>query len=187
MNGNSLELVKDFKYLGSWVDETTNDMKVRIALAWQALNGMRSIWKSQLSDRLKLNFFTATVESVFLYGCESWTLTKQLERKIDGTYTRMLRDVKQIHWSSHTPNSQVYGTMPKISTKIRARRLRFAGHCFRQTDLPVSKLVLWAPTHGVRASGRPQLSYPRHDLPRYRTQTRDRQVWRDIIYHVLAT
>ena len=64
MNGNSLELVKDFKYLGSWVDETTNDMKVRIALAWQALNGMRSIWKSQLSDRLKLNFFTATVESV---------------------------------------------------------------------------------------------------------------------------
>ena len=33
MNGNSLELVKDFKYLGSWVEETAKDTKVWIDLA----------------------------------------------------------------------------------------------------------------------------------------------------------
>ena len=43
-----LKEVKDFKYLGAWVDSTEQDLKVRKALAWRALTGMNSVWNSNL-------------------------------------------------------------------------------------------------------------------------------------------
>ena len=46
--GTDLKEVKDFKYLGSWVNSTEQDLKVRKALAWKALNGMASAWSSNL-------------------------------------------------------------------------------------------------------------------------------------------
>ncbi|KAJ4943537.1 hypothetical protein JOQ06_006037 [Pogonophryne albipinna] len=72
--GTVLKEVKDFKYLGSWVNSTEQDLKVRKALAWRALNGMTSVWNSNLPRQIKLSFFYATVESVLLYGSECWTL-----------------------------------------------------------------------------------------------------------------
>ena len=80
---------QDFKYLGSWCDQT-NDLHTRKALAWKVLNKLDKIWKSDLPKKHKLNFFRATVESVLLYGCATWTLTKAEEKALDGTYTRML-------------------------------------------------------------------------------------------------
>ena len=35
--------------------------------------------------------FVATVESVLLYGAETWTLTANQERALNGVYARMLR------------------------------------------------------------------------------------------------
>ena len=42
---------------------------------------------------MKLSFFQAAVVSILLYGCTTWTLTKRLEKKLDGNYTRMLRAI----------------------------------------------------------------------------------------------
>ena len=108
---------------------------------------------------LKKRFFISTVEAILLYGCESWALTEQMEKALNGTYTRMLRKVMNIHWSSHTPNEQLYGNLPRVADKIAARRLRLAGHCFRHPELSTQKLILWEPTHGKRGSGRPQTTY----------------------------
>ena len=73
------EEVSDFKYLGGWIDNSKQDIKTRKALAWTALNSMKSIWTSNLPRNGKVSFFLATVESVLLYGCESGTLTKEME------------------------------------------------------------------------------------------------------------
>ena len=35
------------------------------------------------------SFFQAAVVSILLYRCTTWTLTKRLEKKLDGNYTRM--------------------------------------------------------------------------------------------------
>ena len=71
VDGSSLEEVNDFKYLGSWVQSTEQDIRVRKALAWKACNKLSKIWKYTLSRDLKVKLFQATVESVLLYGCES--------------------------------------------------------------------------------------------------------------------
>ena len=70
-NGDDLERQDDFKYLGSWVDSTEKDVRIRKAQAWKSLNGMQKIWNSKMSRNLKIRLFVATIESILLYGCES--------------------------------------------------------------------------------------------------------------------
>ena len=65
---------------------------------------MNSIWKSRLPDNMKRNFFRATVESVLIYGYVSWTLTKSLEKRFNGNYTRMLRIILNRSWKDHANN-----------------------------------------------------------------------------------
>ena len=103
---------------------------------------MNTIWKSKLSTNLKRQFFRAAVESVLVYGSVTWTLTASLEKKIDGTYTRMLRAVTNKSWRDHLTNEQLYGNIPKISKSIRMHRLRFAGHSWRSKYEVASDLVL---------------------------------------------
>ena len=72
-------------------------MAVRKALAWKALNGMTKIWTLDMKLYLNKWFFLSTVKSILLYGCESWSITETQGRSLNGTYTRMLRKVLNIH------------------------------------------------------------------------------------------
>ena len=47
---------------------------------------MKNMVKSDVPQSLEVKFFTATVESVLLYGRESWTLTSRLEKRLDNCY-----------------------------------------------------------------------------------------------------
>ena len=102
IEGDDLGVVQDFIYIRSWVDCTAKDIRIRKAMAWQACNKVTKIWKSSLPRKFKTMLLSVTVESVFLYGCESWTLTKSLEKRLDGCYTRMLRAALHISWRAHT-------------------------------------------------------------------------------------
>jgi len=155
----TLEVVEEFTYLGSLVSSSTADIKKRIALTWTACNSLRKIWRSSLSNNFKLRLFCSTVESVLLYGCEAWTLTKQLSSKLDGCYTRLLRSALAVNWQDHVPNKDLYGTLEKVTDKIRHRRMKLAGHCFRHPEEVASSLVLWTPAHGKRSRGRPSRNF----------------------------
>ena len=43
-----------------------------------------------LSDEIKRNFFQVVIVSILLYGGTSWTLTKRIDKKLHGKYSRML-------------------------------------------------------------------------------------------------
>ncbi|XP_061915590.1 protocadherin-15-like [Entelurus aequoreus] len=116
-DGNALREVNDFKYSGSWINSTEQDLKVRKALAWRALNGMSRVWCSNLPRHIKLSLFHATVESVLLYGCESWTLTPTLQKSLYGCYTRMIRAVLNVDQNIHIINKDLYGQLPRLSKK----------------------------------------------------------------------
>ena len=190
MNNDEVEKVSDFKYLGSWVSSTEQDIKVRRALAWNALHKMSKVWKSTLRDDLKRRLFVATVESVLVYGAESWTLTVKQEKALDGLYTRLLRLALNVTWRDHVRNTDLYANLPKLSTKLRARRLRLAGHCVRHPELPASSFILWEPPHGGRGRrGRKQTNYISmlkrdtglDSIEELRTAMLDRITWRGYI------
>ena len=88
LDGTSLKLVD--KGLGSSVSSTEKDIDTRLTKAWTAIDRLSIIWKSNLTDKMKPSFFQAAVVSILLYGCTTWTLTKRLEKKLDGNYTKML-------------------------------------------------------------------------------------------------
>ena len=92
--------------------------------------------------------FQAAVASILLYGCTTWTLTKQLEKKLDGNYTRMLRAILNKSWRQHPTRHQLYSHLPPITKTIQVRRTRHAGHCWRSRDELISDVLLWTPTHG---------------------------------------
>ena len=90
LNSSSLKLVDKFTYLESSVSSTETDINTRLAKASRAINRLSVIWKSDLADKIKCSFFQAAVISILLYGCNTWMLTKHIEKKLDGNYTRML-------------------------------------------------------------------------------------------------
>ena len=66
-DGTPLKLIDKFTYLGSSVSSTENDINTRLTKAWTA-NYRLSIWKSDLTDKMKHSFFQPTIVSVLLYG-----------------------------------------------------------------------------------------------------------------------
>ena len=84
LDGTILEGMNDFKYLGSMTGSTEVDVKCRKAVAWRTCNKLNRLWKSQLNRSIKIRVFCTVVESVLLYGLETWTLTKGLEKQLDG-------------------------------------------------------------------------------------------------------
>ena len=85
-----IKVVNNFKYLGAWMSSSSKDFEIRKALAWQACHKLKKLWNSKLKRKLKIRTFQATIESILLYGSETWTIDKSLERRINGCYTRLL-------------------------------------------------------------------------------------------------
>ena len=127
------------------VSSTEKDIDTRLTKAWTDIDRLSIIWKSNLTDKMKRTFFQAAVVSILLYGCTTWTLTKRLEKKLDGNYTRMLRAILNRSWQQHPTRRQLYGHLPPITKTIQARRIRHAGHCWRSKDEIVSDVLCGTP------------------------------------------
>ena len=153
IDGTSLKLVDKFTYLGSSVSSTEKDIVTRLMKAWTAIDKLSVIWKSDLTDKMKCSFFQAAVVSILLYGCTIWTLTKRLEKKLDSSYTRMLRVILNESWRQHATKHQLYDHLPPITKTIKVRRTKHAVHCWRSKDELINDVLLWTPTYG-RAKAR---------------------------------
>jgi len=110
---------------------------------------------------------------------------------LGGTYTRMLHVVLIVSWMQHSTKAELYETIPTVSSLIRERRLRYAGHCFRSKDELISD-ILWNPRHGHRSAGRPKLTYTisrdTSMLPEdLRTAMLQRDVWKERVVLARAT
>ena len=161
--------------------------------AWTAIDRLSIIWKSDLTDKMKRSFFHAAVVSILLYGCTTWTLTKRLEKKLDGNYTRMLGAILNKSWRQHPTRHQLYGHLPPITKTIQVRRTRLAGHCWRSKDELISDVLLWTPTYGQAKAGRPARTYIQQlcedtgcnpeDLPE---AMNNREKWRERVRNIHA-
>ena len=194
LDGTPLKLVGKFTYLGSSVSSTEKDIDMRLTKAWTAIERLLIIWKSDLTDKMKCSFFQAAVVSILLYGCTIWTLTKRLEKKLDGNYTRMLRVILNKSWWQHPTRHQLYDHLPPITKTIQVRRTRHAGHCWRSRDELISDVHLWTPTYGRAKAGRSARTYIQQlyedtgyspeDLPE---AMNDREKWRETVRDIRAS
>ena len=88
--------------------------------------------------------------SILLYGCATWTLTKRLEKKLYGNYTRMLRAILNKSWRQHPTRHQLYGHLPPITKTIQVRRTRHVGHDWSCRNELISDVLLNYSTIGKK-------------------------------------
>ena len=189
LDGTSLKLVDKFTYLGSSVSSTEKDIDTRLTKVWTAID---KLWESDLTTKMKRSFFQTAVVSILLYG--STTLTKRLEKKLDGNYTRMLRAILNKSRRQPPTKHQLYGHLPPITKTIQVRRTRHARHCWGSRDELISDVLLWTPTYGRAKAGRPARTYIQQlcedtgcspeDLPE---AMNDRKKWQERVRDIRAS
>ena len=95
VNGQKLETVTSFKYLGSVITDEGSlpEILSRTAKTTSALTWLKPVWNDRsISPSSKIH---SHVTSIFLYACELWTLTAELQRRIQATELRF-------YYASHT-------------------------------------------------------------------------------------
>ena len=83
VNGQKLQTVTSFKYLGSVITDEGSKPEIlsRIAQTTAALTRLKPVWNDRsVSLSSKIQLMRSLVTSIFLYACESWTLTAELQR-----------------------------------------------------------------------------------------------------------
>jgi len=121
-------------------------------------------------------------------------LSKKLEVKLAGNYTRMLRAILNVSWQDHITNAELYGNLLPITEVIRDRRLRFIGHCWRNKNEIISDTLLWKPSHGYNSVGRPMKTFVDQimsdtgltieELP---TAMTNRNEWKELVKRIRAS
>ena len=142
---------------------------------------------------MKRSFYQAAIVLMQLYECTTWTLTKRMEKKLDGNYTRMLWAILNKSWRQHPTKQQLYSHLPPITKTIKIRRTRHVGLCWRCRDELIRDVLLWTPSHGRAKAGRPARTYIQQlcadtgcsseDLPK---AIYDREVWRERVRNICA-
>ena len=98
----------------------------------------------------------------------------------------MLQMALDVNWQDIIPNSELYGDLPLVSSKVAVRRMKIASHCVRHQEEEASKLTLWQPAQGKRSVGRRKLSYidtllndtGLHNVGELRAAMIHRDIWR---------
>ena len=96
VNGQKLETVTSFKYLGSVITDEGSKPEIisRIAQTTAALTRMKPAWiDKSISLSSKIRLMRSLVTSIFLYACESWTLTAELQRRIQAMKMRCYKKI----------------------------------------------------------------------------------------------
>ena len=106
----NLEKVDSFKYLGAIVSEEGSKPEImsRIAQTTASLKRLKTIWRHRnLALSIKIRLMRSLVLSIFLYACESWTLTAELEKKVNTMEMRCFRNLLGISYKDHITSRYV--------------------------------------------------------------------------------
>ena len=162
INREEIDIVDRFVYLGSelMADGTcTNEIKRRIIMAETMFGKMTKVLRRHdVSLKLKIRLLNSCVIPVLTYGAESWTVTKEMEKKLDACEMRWLRRMLRVSYKEHTTNEEIRRRtqqMP-INERIRKIRMTWMGHLLRMEDNRIAKQIYqWQPSK-KRRRGRPQ-------------------------------
>ncbi|VDP30677.1 unnamed protein product [Schistosoma margrebowiei] len=162
IDGEDLEDVKTFTYLGSIIDEqggSDADVKARIGKARAAYLQLRNIWYSkQLSTNTKVRIFNTNVKTVLLYGAETWRTTKAIIQKIQVFINSYLRKILRIRWPDTISNNVLWERTNKIPAEeeIRKKRWKWIGNTLGKAPNCVTRQALtWNP-QGQREREKPK-------------------------------
>ena len=94
--------------------------------------------------KTRIRVLKCFVWSALLYGCESWTISKKVRKRIEAAEMWFWRRMKRIPWTAILINEtvlQMVGTRRQIMTIIRRRQLGYSGHVLRENGVEKDSLM----------------------------------------------
>lgn len=197
----AIENVDEFVYLGStltWNNDCSVEINKRIAKATGVMAAFNNIWKSNaVSNSTKLAIIRTFVWSVFLYACETWTLKKKDEQRIQAFEMKCYRRMLRITWHQKIRNTEIRKTLGIDRTLLQTvmqRKLEMFGHICRMKDDRMIKQVVFGRMHGKSVRGRPHrewlddvISWSNLKMNQLIEAAKDRKKWRQVINEALDT
>ena len=198
IGNETINQVDKFKYLGSMITEDSrceNEIRQRIGIAKNAFGKMKNVLTNRhVRIETRIRVIKAYIWATLLYGCETWTINKDMERKLEAFEVWCWRRIMRVSWMERRTNDSIFeeiGKERELLRTIRRRQMRFLGHVMRREQL--ENLSLTGRVSGRRGRGRPRVKYM-DGLKRamgggLRTgevlqMTRDREVWKSVIANV---
>ena len=131
----------------------------RIAQTTAALTRLKPVWiDKSISLRSKIRLLRSLVTSIFLYACESWTLTAELQRRIQAIEMRCYRKILHSSYKDPVTNEEVLARIHQAIwthedlTIAKRPKLQWYGHVSR--SLGLAKTIMQGTAKGGRRQGR---------------------------------
>ena len=140
VNGQKLETVSvtSFKYMGSLISDEGSKLKIlsRKAQTTAVLTRLKPVWNNRsISLSSKIQVMCSLVISIFLYACESWTLTAELLRGVQAVEMRCYCKILRSSYKDHVTNEEVcakiqlaIGPHKDLLTIIKRYKLQWYSH-----------------------------------------------------------
>ena len=162
VNGQKLETVTSFKYLGSVIiaEGSKPEILSRIAQTTAALTRLKPVWNDRsISLSCKIRLMQSLVISIFLYAWKSWTLIAELQRRIQAIKMRCYRKILRVSYKDHVTNEEACAKIQQATgphedplTIVKRRKLQWYGHVSRSSGL--AKTIVQGTVKGGRRQGR---------------------------------
>ena len=126
------------------------------------------------SNNTKIKIFNTNVNSVLVYGCETWNLTKTVIYQIQVLVNRCIRRIMKIFWPVQISYQELWARAKQkpIELGIRQRNWGWLGHTFRRPTGDIGKAALeWNP-QGTRSCGDPEQHGAEQTLKRLDTKAK---------------
>ena len=130
IDGETVETVSDFIFLDSKIPadgDCSHEIKRRLLLGRNVMTNLDSIFKSRdITLPTKVRLVKAMVLPRVMYGCESWTVKKAEQRRIDAFEVWCWRRLLRVPWSARRSNLSILKeTSPGCSSEGLMLKLKF--------------------------------------------------------------
>ena len=166
MNGENLEAVEAYKYLGVNVTcdgKLKEEINHRIIEARKAAGALQGIWKKRaLSTEAKVGMYEAIVEPSLLYGSEVWVLNVHERKRVQAVEMNCMRNICGVRRIERVRNEEIRRRCGKnvgVCEKVEQNVLRWFGHVERMGDERLVKRMHDSDIMGRRRRGRPRKSW----------------------------
>ena len=121
---------------------------------------LHPVWNDRsISLSSKIQLMRSLVTSIFLYVCESWTITAELQRRIQAMEMRCFRKLLRISYKDHVTNEEIrekiqqaIGPHEDLLIIVKRRKLQWFGNVSRSSGL--AKSILQGTVKGGKRQGR---------------------------------
>ena len=159
IDGEIMETVTDFIFWASKITadgDCSHEIKRRLLLGRKAMTNLDSILKSRdTALPTKVHLVKVMAFPVVVYGCESWTIKKAEDRRIDAFALWCWRKLLRVPWTARRSNLSVLKEIsPDYSLEglMLKLKLQYFGHLMRKTD-SFEKTLMLGKIEGGRRRG----------------------------------